>query len=261
MANKPLAQLPYQPTLKLSDFEGPLDLLLHLIRQAKMNIYDIQIVQITNQYMHYLQENQQHRLEIAGEYFVMAATLMDIKSKMLLPQPPVEEDNDADEEDPRDELVEQLLEYERYKKAAQNLKDKEQERQQEYTREAMVAPKGLVHEQVAPGVSLDQLQQAFAKILKRHNVEQPEIENVKPEKITVAQRIAKVIRQVKAPTRFIDLFQDDRTRDNLITTFMAVLELTRHEALTISQGQMFGPLIVTPGVKNKEYLNEQSSQN
>lgn len=262
MAKPAIAKLPYQPTLKLNDFEGPLDLLLHLIRQSKMDIYDIQIAEITDQYMAYLKQTKKHRLEIAGEYFVMAATLMAIKSKMLLPAPPAEEDEEpAEEEDPRAELVAQLLEYQRYKQAAQDLKGKEAQRHMEYTREAMAAPKNLVHEQVAPGVTLDQLQAAFAKILEKHQVKEPEIDNVKPEKVTVAERMTAVVRQVTSPVRFVDLFQDDVTRDNLITTFMAVLELTRHQVVKVNQTELFGPLIVLPGPKNEEYRNEQSSKN
>lgn len=262
MTKPALTKLPYQPTLKLADFEGPLDLLLHLIRQSKMDIYDIQITEITEQYMAYLKETRKHRFEIAGEYFVMAATLMSIKSKMLLPTPPVEEDDQpTEEEDPRAELVEQLLEYQRYKQAAQDLKGKEEKRQKEYTREAMTVPQNFVHEQVAPGVSIDQLQSAFVKILQRYQVAPPEINNVKPEKVTVAERMTAVVQQVTSPVRFVDLFNDDVSRDNLITTFMAVLELTRHQVVKVSQTTLFGPLIVMPGPNNEEYRDEQSSKN
>ena len=97
-----LLQHPYQPNIKLADFEGPLDLLLHLIRQSEMDIYDIPIAEITGQYMQYLRQMQRHQLEVAGEYFVMAATLMAIKSQMLLPKPPVSEDEEPIEEDPRE---------------------------------------------------------------------------------------------------------------------------------------------------------------
>lgn len=258
VAAKEIANLPYQPTLKLNEFEGPLDLLLHLIRQAKMDIYDIKIAEITEQYMNYLAENKKHQLEIAGDYFVMAATLMAIKSQMLLPSPPAdEEDSQPEEEDPRNELVEQLLEYQRYKQAAEDLKDKEEHRQTEYTREAMAVPKDLIQLRVKPGVSIDELQSAFAKIVERHHFKEPEVENVRPERVTVAERIKSVVNQVTRPVRFVDLFQDDVTRDNLVTTFMAVLELTRHAVVQINQTQMFGPLIVIPGPKMKEYRNEQ----
>ena len=154
-------QNPFQPVIKVHDFEGPLDLLLHLIKQSEMDIYDIQISQITSQYLDYLHQMQSHQLEVAGEYFVMAATLMDIKSQMLLPSPPVLDDElEVEELDPRQELVEQLLEYQRYKKAADRLKDKENLRQQEYTRPAMQVPREMVKSHVEPGIKLTDLQQA-----------------------------------------------------------------------------------------------------
>ena len=127
-----------QPLIQVSDFEGPLDLLLHLIKTNEMDIYDIRISTITSQYLTYLHQMQLVRLDVAGEYFVMAANLMAIKAKLLLPKPqsvvPVDEDEPAD---PREELVNQLLEYQRYKQAAQALKQRALERQQHFTRPAM----------------------------------------------------------------------------------------------------------------------------
>lgn len=239
-----------QPTIRLKDFEGPLDLLLHLIKEAKMDIYDIPIAEITQQYMGILSANQANQLSIAGEYFVMAATLMSIKSSMLLPKPvPVDDEEDEVEaDDPRQELVDQLLEYQRYKQAAADLQDKAVERAQEYTREAMRPPTGLIHEQTSPGVSLDQLQAAFEHVLVRHQRQQPVVETVSAEKITVASRIDQIKANLKSPMRFEDLFADDVTRENLVTTFMAVLELCRHQYVELSQAEMFGPLIVKPGI-------------
>ena len=213
-----------QPTLKLGGFEGPLDLLLHLIREAKMDIYDIKIATITSQYMDYLHQMKAHRLEIAGEYFVMASTLMRIKSQLLLPQaPPLDDEEPAEEPvDPRQELVDQLIEYQRYKKAADHLKDKESYRQQEYTRPAMRVPRDLVSEQVAPGVSLDQLQAAFAQVLKRHRFIQPAV-----------------------------------TKDELVTTFLAILELAKHQAVHIEQAGLFAPIIIKEGLKSDDYRNNE----
>lgn len=255
MTQAELPTMPYQPTIRLKDFEGPLDLLLHLIRQSKMDIYDIPIAEITKQYMDYLKESQRHRLEIAGDYFVMAATLMSIKSRMLLPKPPVAEDEPVAEEDPRQELVNQLLEYQRYKEAAKRLQGKEAKRQQEYTRQAAQPPEGLVHEQVAPGVSLDQLQAAFEKVLRRHIKQEPVTTTVAAEPITVAERMDYVTKHVDHPVRFVDLFEDDVSRDNLVTTFMAILELCRHAVIRLSQTDLFGPLIVLPGPKRKDESN------
>lgn len=260
--NNPTDNSPsWQPTIKLQDFEGPLDLLLHLIREAKMDIYDIQIAKITSQYMAYLHQMKKHQLEVAGEYFVMAATLMKIKSRLLLPQaPPLEEEPVEEPEDPRQELVEQLLEYQRYKKAAAKLKDKESYRQQEYTRPAMKVPAEMIaREQTAPGVSIDQLQIAFRQVLRRHQLAQPQVETIETERISVAQRMGSVFQQVSSgPVRFDDLFDEGpQTRDALVTTFLAVLELAKHQAILLDQAQLFAPIVLMEGPKSEEYRSNQ----
>lgn len=254
----------WQPTIKLQDFEGPLDLLLHLIREAKMDIYDIQIAKITSQYMAYLHQMKAHQLEVAGEYFVMAATLMKIKSRLLLPQaPPLEEEPVEEPEDPRQELVEQLLEYQRYKKAAAKLKDKENHRQQEYTRPAMKVPaEMMVREQTAPGVSITQLQRAFRQVLRRHYLAQPQVETIETERVSVAQRMKTVFQQVSSgPVRFDDLFEGKQTRDALVTTFLAVLELAKHQAVLLDQAQLFAPIVLMEGPKSEEYRSNQPRTN
>ncbi|ANU51198.1 segregation and condensation protein A [Limosilactobacillus reuteri] len=254
-------QNPFQPVIKVHDFEGPLDLLLHLIKQSEMDIYDIQISQITSQYLDYLHQMQSHQLEVAGEYFVMAATLMDIKSQMLLPSPPVLDDElEVEEIDPRQELVEQLLEYQRYKKAADRLKDKENLRQQEYTRPAMQVPREMVKSHVEPGIKLTDLQQAFAAVLRRQQLATPLVETVAAEKVSVGQQMKHVIEIIHdGPVRFEDLFEDLYTRDGLVTTFLAILELAKHQAITINQGGLFEPIILAEGPKSDEYETNQPS--
>lgn len=262
MAEQELARLVGQPTLVLGDFEGPLDLLLHLIKKAEVDIYDIPIAKITNQYVEFLHQQEQNQFNIAGEYFVMAATLMSIKSAMLLPSPPVVEDElPPEEEDPRAELVAQLLEYQRYKKAATALKDKEEYRQREYTREAMAVPKNLVETRFAPGVGIEELQRAFEDVVKRHHFHEPITQTVDPDPVTVAERIEHVITVVTKPTRFEDLFENDWTKDSLVTTFLAVLDLTKHQVIALAQSERFGPLIVMPGPRNEEYRNGEYRTN
>lgn len=260
MSEQVIPQYPYQPTIKVQDFEGPLDLLLHLIRQSEMDIYDIKISTITSQYLDYLHQMKEHQLEVAGEYFVMAATLMNIKSQMLLPAPPVmDEELDEEPADPRQELVDQLLEYQRYKKAADKLKDKEEFRQQEFTRPAMRVPKEMIKPGVAPGVTLEELQDAFAGVLRRHQLAAPLVETVEAEKVSVAQRMSRVFTTVKeGPARFEDLFEGQRTRDSLVTTFLAILELAKHQAILINQAKPFDPIILVEGPQSDEYENNQS---
>lgn len=261
MSDQVIPAKPFQPTIKLNDFEGPLDLLLHLIRQAEMDIYDIKIAQITSQYFDYLHQMQDHQLEVAGEYFVMAATLMNIKSQMLLPAPPTFEDEpEAEVEDPRQELVDQLLEYQRYKKAADKLKDKESFRQQEFTRPAMRVPVELVNASVAPGVDLDELQAAFTAVLRRQQLAAPLVETVAAEKVSVGQQMRTVFETIRqGPARFADLFEQLHTRDGLVTTFLAILELAKHQAIIIQQGGLFEPIILVEGPKSDEYEPNQSS--
>lgn len=245
MNQEVITKHPYQPTLKLGDFEGPLDLLLHLIRENQMSITDIKIVPITSQYMTYLKQMKEHRLEIAGDYFVMAATLMRIKSNLLLPKPPVEVEDTDEEADPREELIQSLLEYQQYKEAAGKLKDKENLRAREYTREAMTVPEGMVSAHIAPGVTIDQLRTAFADVLKRHVVQKPLTGTVKAEKITVEDRIRSVQQQLKnGSARFVDLFAAQASRENLVTTFLAILDMSKHGQVVISQAKLFDPLIV-----------------
>lgn len=263
MSEQVIPQYPFQPTIKVQDFEGPLDLLLHLIKQSEMDIYDIKIATITSQYLEYLHQMKEHQLEVAGEYFVMAATLMDIKSQMLLPAPPsIDEEPEEEQEDPRQELVDQLLEYQRYKKAADNLKDKETYRQQEFTRPAMRVPKDMIKAGVAPGITLEELQEAFAGVLRRHQLSAPLVETVEAEKVSVAQRMSKVFSIVKeGPARFEDLFVGQKTRDSLVTTFLAILELAKHQAILINQAELFDPIILVEGPKSDEYENNQPSTN
>lgn len=249
-----------QPTIKVSDFEGPLDLLLHLIRSSEMDIYDIQIAEITAQYLEFLHQMQSNQLEVAGEYFVMAATLMSIKSKMLLPADEDEEVVEDVEDDPRQELVDQLLEYKRYKQAASELHEKEQQRQQEFTRPAISIPDDVAGAKVSPGITLGQLQQAFATVIKRKHLSQPITQTVQSERTSLTDKIKMVLNVVKhAPTIFDDLFNDQTNRDELVTTFLAVLELCKHQAILIEQTDNFNPLVLSAGPQSEEFENEQFS--
>lgn len=259
MKDKTLTEHSYQPTIKIEDFEGPLDLLLHLIRENKMDIYDIKIATITSQYLEYLHQQQAHQLEIAGDYFVMAATLMNIKSQMLLPQPE-ELAEEEESEDPREDLVEQLLEYQRYKRAADQLKDKEELRQQEFTRPAMHVPREMISAHVEPGVTIDQLQAVFLQVLKNHRLAQPVVETVAAERVSVAERMKTVIRTVKqGPVRFSELFTRDRNRDQLVTTFLAILELSKHHRIDMQQAELFGPIILVEGKNIDGDAGDESS--
>lgn len=224
------------PNVKIAEFEGPLDLLLHLIRIAEMDIYDIQISLITEQYLDYLHSQKELHLDIAGEYLLMAAKLTEIKGRMLLP---VEaEDVEEDLDDPRDELVDQLIEYQQYQEASATLKEFELERQELYSRPTADIPEGLPISRLAPGVKVSDLEKAFKKIVARQLTSVPLIQTIQEDDVSVADRMEMVVNQihlVSHPILFTALFQDAYSKSELVTTFMAILELAKDEIITIYQ--------------------------
>ncbi|MFC6181938.1 segregation and condensation protein A [Lactiplantibacillus daowaiensis] len=233
-------------TIKISEFEGPLDLLLHLIRQNKMDIYDIPIAAITQQYLDYLHSMQQLQLDIAGDYLVMAATLMTIKSRYLLPQPATEPDDDeADSDDPRDSLVAELLAYKVYQEAAGELRVKEQARHQHFTREAASVPTELPVPTLTAGITVADLQAAFRQLVAKRRRARPLIKTVTADPISIEDRMHQITTQLQQRpqgTDFALLFTADASDEMLVTTFMAVLELTKQAQLKLTQTDPMGPL-------------------
>jgi segregation and condensation protein A len=225
--------------IKLPAFEGPMDLLLHLIKENKIDIYDIPIALITNQYLHYIEMMKDLNLEIAGDFLVMAATLIHIKSKMMLP--PDEEAKEEEFEDPRLELVQRLLEYKTYKDAAFGLKEREEEWSNIFHREAS-DEESDEPEETEPylfDVNLFDLLGAFKKILDNAP---PEIVEITREMLTVKDKISFImdILEGKETIRFDDLFANDKTKPQLIVTFMAFLELIRLGLIKVYQEKDFG---------------------
>ncbi|WP_318766077.1 segregation and condensation protein A [Lactiplantibacillus carotarum] len=233
-------------TIKISEFEGPLDLLLHLIRQNKMDIYDIPIAAITQQYLDYLHSMQALKLDIAGDYLVMAATLMTIKSRYLLPQPePEADEDDGDVDDPRDSLVAELLAYKVYQEAAGELRVKEQARHQHFTREAMLVPADLAAPTLTAGITLDDLQAAFRQLVAKRRRARPLTKTVVAEHVNIDVRMTQIktqLQQHAGQMAFADLFTVTASDEMLVTTFMAVLELTKQAQLTLSQTDQLGPI-------------------
>ena len=193
--------------VKLEQFEGPLDLLLHLIKKNEVNIYDIPIALITAQYLETIEFMQELNLDIAGEYLVMAATLIHIKSKMLLPRPETAAGVDGDGEDPRDALVRRLLEHQKYKAAAGLLHEREQVRSAQWLRPKIVLPS----EQIPVEVRIDQL---LARLSETEAI------------------------------GFEELFADAQDRAGLIVTFLALLEMIRLKLIRVFQSGSFGPIRV-----------------
>lgn len=232
--------------IKLPEFEGPMDLLLHLINENKVDIYDIPISLITGQYLEYIEIMKELDLEIAGDFLVMAATLIQIKSRMLLP--PDEEAGPEEMEDPRFELVQRLLEYQAYKDAAVILKEKEDEALKIFGRqpEDLEAEKVLSPELSLFDVNLFDLLAAFRKLLENAP---PEMRTISRETLTVKDKMMHIVDMIEnlESMRFEELFKDTFSRVQLIVTFLALLELLRLGLARVYQEREFGNIwIINP---------------
>ena len=230
---------PYALKVFLEAFEGPLDLLLYLIRRQNLDILDIPVAEITRQYVEYIEVMEQMQLELAGEYLLMAAMLAEIKSRMLLPRPEAEE---AEEEDPRAELVRRLQEYERYKQAAEELS--ELPRLERDTFVANVeAPERKVSVKL-PDVTLKDLLLSFHDVLKR--AEMYTNLHMQREPLSVRQRMSEILVRIKANafSEFADLFDPEEGRMGVAVTFIAILELLRSATIEVVQSEPYAPLHV-----------------
>jgi segregation and condensation protein A len=229
--------------IRLLNFEGPLDLLLHLIKKHEVNVYDIPISLITQQYLDYLDLMQELNLDVAGEFLVMAATLIHIKSRMLLPRPdPSQEDP---EEDPREALVRRLLEHQRFKAAAELLHEREIHRSAMWHRpDERVAD--VVGEAPEPEIEADlfSLMAAFRQVLERARARPRVI--LPPEQIPIEARIEQLMARLSETDAcgFEDLFADVQTRAGMIVTFLALLEMIRLKMVRVYQQGNFGPIRV-----------------
>lgn len=230
--------------LNIDSFQGPLDLLLHLIKESKMDIFDLKIEEITNQYLEYINKMEEMNLNIASSYLVMSAELLEIKSKMLLPRHTLEEEEE--EEDPRDSLVNRLIEYQRYKDLTGEFKNLEFERQKIFTKIPENIRKYVEDNQVINGgeVTLDDLIAAFQKFLDRQKQKQPLNTKVTSREITVEhrRRSIKKILLAKKKVNFMELF-DVINREYVVVTFLAVLEMAKEKELIIRQENNFDDII------------------
>jgi segregation and condensation protein A len=231
--------------VKLESFEGPLDLLLHLIRKSEVNIYDIPIALITEQYLGYIELMQELNLDVAGEFLVMASTLIHIKSRMLLPRPDPAQDDTLDE-DPREALVRRLLEHQKYKAAAGLLHDRETLRSAQFMRpDASVAAAAGDDYEPELEVDLFGLLAAFRGVLQRAQGRARLV--LPPEQITIEDRIDQVLARLSETEAcgFEDLFADgDGSRPFMIVTFLALLEMIRLKLIRVFQGGSFGAIRV-----------------
>jgi len=230
---------PYALQVFLEAFEGPLDLLLYLIRRQNIDILDIPIAEITKQYVQYIELMHEMQLELAGEYLVMAAMLAEIKSRMLLPRPETEEE---DEDDPRAELVRRLQEYERFKQAAQDIADLPRLERDVFVAQADAPERKIVHK--LPDVTLKELLLAFHDVLRR--AEMFSNLHMTREPLSVRQRMSEILARIKAGSfmGFAELFDPEEGRMGVAVTFIALLELLRESVIEVVQADAFAPLHV-----------------
>ena len=228
---------------KINEFEGPLDLLLHLIKESKMDIMNIEIEEITKQYMNYLEEQEKMNLEIASEYLVLASELLEIKSKMLLPS--YKDENEEEEEDPREELINRLLEYQAYKEITKVLQEKESLRREIYTK----SPENIKNyidevKEINIDVSLDDLVEAFKKYLQRKQDNKPLKTKVTVNEISVSSRRHDIKRLLKTKKKvsFFELFPIV-SKEYVVATFLAILEMAKSQELRITQNDTFDDII------------------
>jgi segregation and condensation protein A len=227
--------------VRLSNFEGPLDLLLHLIRKHELNIYDVNIAVITQQYLDYLELMQDLDLEIAGEFLVMAATLIHIKSRLLLPRPAPEQEDP--EEDPREALIRRLVEHQRYKAAAELLHEKETVRSAQWMRpDEVVAP--IAGDEYEPDLEVDlfSLLAAFRQVVERAK-QRPKMV-IPGEQLSIEDRIDQLLARLSTTEAcgFPELFEDVAGKADLVVTFLALLEMIRLKLVRVYQTSAFGDI-------------------
>lgn len=238
---------------KLQVFEGPLDLLLHLIEKNKVDIYDIPIVTITEQYLDYVNDMQENDMDVMSEFLVMAGTLLQIKSKMLLPK---EEKEEEEEEDPRAELVRRLLEYKMYKYAALELKDMELDASRNLYKKPTIPDEVKEYKedvdpaQLVDGMTLSMLNDIFKSIMRKQVDKIDPIRSkfgtIEKEEINIEDRMIQIREDVRGlkGINFRTLLEAQPTRMNIIITFMSILELMKVGAITIRQDEIFGEIVI-----------------
>lgn len=229
--------------IRLDAFEGPLALLMHLIEKNQIDIYDIPIAEVTEQYLAYLRALEEFNIDIASEFLVMAATLLQIKSRMLLPKPPVA-DEAMEEEDPRQELVARLLEYRRFKQAAGVLEDMLHDREKFFSR----PPGEFATKIVLPdGLKIDDLIEAFAAVWESA-IDQ--FAFISREEISVQDKMQDILHLLRSRAgrmEFAETFIRSGSKTEMVASFLAILELIRMKRIRITQDRSFGPIYLTLG--------------
>lgn len=234
-----------QYKVTIDNFEGPLDLLLHLIKEQDIDIYDIKIEDITKQYLDYIKAMKELNLSIASEYLVMASELIEMKSKMLLPRKSVAE-SDEYEEDPREVLIERLLLYKQYKEVTSNFKDLEKERKLILTKNPENLSVYAKQEEKKDTLGVDDLINAFNELLRRKELEKPIATKITRKELSVSEKVIKIknILMNKKNINFEEIF-DELTREEVIISFLSVLEMVKKNEIILRQDGNFNSIIIS----------------
>ena len=240
--------------VKLQVFEGPLDLLLHLIDKNKIDIYDIPIVEITNQYMEYIQAMEKSDLNVMSEFLLMAATLLDIKCRMLLPK---EVNEEGEEEDPRQELVEQLLQYKMYKYMSYELRDRQVEGERILYKEPTIPEEVKDYEEpvdldeLLGDLTLTKLNQIFRDVIKKQgdkiDTVRSKFGKIEKEEVTLPEKMDYVENYARTHKKFSfrTLLEDQCSKTQIVVTFLAILEMMKTGKIKIEQEQLFDDILIT----------------
>lgn len=230
--------------VKINEFEGPLDLLLHLIKESNIDIYDIQISEITEQYLGYIKAMEDLNLSVASEYLVMAAELLEMKSRLLLPAKQ-EDNSDEYEEDPKETLIRKLLDYKHYKEITETFKDLELKRSLVYTKLPSNITEYRSEEKPQENHSISLLLDAFANFLERSEHQKPLHTKVASKEMSVEDRIARIknILRNKKEVTFEELFEE-QSKDYIVVTFLAILQMAKDQDILIEQNDSFGYIYI-----------------
>ena len=227
----------------IDQFSGPLDLLLHLIKQSNIDIYDIKIEEITNQYLDYIKKMEELNLNIASAYLVMAAELIEMKAAMLLPKPEILEDEY--EEDPKEKLIQRLIEYQNYKEITSKFHELELERQQYYTKKSSDISDYEINPNLSDDISLNDLIKAFEQFLNRQEANKPLNTKIATKEYSITKRSKEIKDLLKKNKKviFTDLF-DVKTKSYIIVTFLSILVLAKNNELKIVQENNFDNIVL-----------------
>ena len=229
--------------VKINEFEGPLDLLLHLIKKANIDIYDISLEEITNQYLDYINSMKKLNLDIASEYLIMASELLEYKSKSLLPK----KENEVDdyEEDPKEELIKRLVDYKKYKEITSTFKELENIRSDIYTKSPSKISEYGEKEVNNDNVTIDDLINAFKKFMDRKEFEKPIHTKITTKELSVSERMIGIRNVLKSrkSINFIDLF-DNYTKSYVVVTFLSILEMSKNKEIVIIQDNNFSNIMI-----------------